>query len=277
MGKNIAKYGFKSGVLPKPRQIVPKLKTFWEEAEESRINQKFNPPEMAPKGSSANPPLRKSVTGQEKIQHSAKAPSKQLEESSATDLQRWKRQAASIRRRYFVESIHGEQRLEEESVKAREHAYKREKKRQAELSNAAESEAYKLTLPTIDSMLTGPFIQPRTEEEKQLLELKREANRKATQIATLERKAEMVLELYEKAGSFIITEEDLDNCVNRNFSFNGANTGMRKSFRALNDATIDLINADREDRDKLVAELLDMTSSKGAALGTVNHALKNEQ
>lgn len=275
MGKGIAKHGFKSGVLPKPRQIVPKLKTFWEQAEASRINQKFNPPEMAPKGSSGNPPVRTAVSGEEKIKHSAKAPSKQKE--NQTDLQRWKQEAASIRRKYFVDSIRGQQKMEEESVKARERAYNRERERQSDLANAPESKAHKLTLPTIDSFLTGPFITPRTEEEKRLLQLKREANRKATEIRTLENKADKLLELYEKSGAYIITEEELDNCITRNFSFNGANTGMRKNFRVFNDMSIDLINTDREHRDKLVASLLDQTSTKGAAYGTVKHVLKNNE
>jgi hypothetical protein len=218
--KGIAKYGFKSGVLPKPRQILPKLKTSWEKDEEAKQKSGFNDPAMVPKGSSANPPAKRLVFAREKIANSAKEPVN--EKPANSEVQKWRKESAAIRRKYFVDALEAQNSMDKKELQIREQKFADAEERKRRTAKATESEAERLTLPTIDSFLNEPFIVPRTAEELEALKLKREANRKLREIENQEGKAKLVLELYQNSQSYITNEQDLDDAIRRAFSTNGS-------------------------------------------------------
>ncbi|ANB15639.1 mitochondrial 37S ribosomal protein PET123 [Sugiyamaella lignohabitans] len=283
MVKGIAKYGFKSGFLPHPRQILPKLKTSWEIEEEAKRTVAFEDPAMAPKGSSPNPPPRRQVTASEKLSKSAKPPTKP--KSLNTELQQWKAEQSLIRRKYFVDAIEAQQTMDKKELQIRERQFREAAERRQQISTEhTESEAERLTLPSIDSVFNEPFVIPRTPEETEELRLKRTANRKTLELRNSERKASILLELYQSTSNYVITEEDLDKLVQKEFVTNKGDqsrdprvpyvTGSdtRQEFASTFGSSV-YYDSSSQAIDSIKQELLGTTSSMKPGLGEVEDAL----
>ncbi|PRT56499.1 hypothetical protein B9G98_04119 [Wickerhamiella sorbophila] len=229
--KGIAKYGFKSGVLPKPRQIVPRVKPAFELAEEAKIRTGFADPKMVPKGSSAVSSGRKELSASEKIALSAKAPKKVKEAKTAH--QEWRQKSADIRRRYLTDALETEEVLETKKAARRQKAHDDAASLRERMLQTGESEAIKLTMPTIEnSLLSGSMVRPRTEEEKSVLALKRGANRKAVLAEQMKLRSAQLLELYQSTREYIITPEELDLAVDQQFSHSSSQSSTAQ-FNAL--------------------------------------------
>lgn len=217
MVKPIARYGFKSGVLPKPRQIVEALKTPAELKQAAKENVGFVDPELVPRGVAAHVPLKDRVPASYTIANSAKAQGENPQKKRAE----WKSLNASIRRKYLTDSLLTQEAEEVRIMQRREKTLEVERHAQLELQKqATRSKATTLTLPTIQSFLSSKnqLVMPRTRQEKELLHAKRKANRKALELQSLETKASNLLEVYQSAGSFIVNEQQLEAAIQQAFS-----------------------------------------------------------
>lgn len=251
MVKRIAKYAFKSGVLPKPRQVVAPFKTPLEIQHEEKENVGFRDPELIPqKGSSrrenirvaAHVPLKQRTPAAQILAKTTKAP---LE---ANDRRRpdWRSESAKMRRAYLNKSLadfEEDAKRDMEARQKREEYLERNTKRK-ETPFTTQSEALTLTLPTIESFLTpksaksaatssatedsadamqdmlsgSQFIVPRTKEEQELLDTQRKANYKLKQLSETENRSKLFLEIYQSSDSFITTEEALKQTIDRAFN-----------------------------------------------------------
>lgn len=275
--KGIAKYGFKSGVLPKPRQIVPRIKPAFEQAEDAKIRTGFSDPKMVPKGSSAVSSGRKELSASEKIALSAKPPKVQKEAKTAH--QEWRQKSADIRRRYLTDALETEEVLETKRAAGRQKAHEAAAELRERMLQTGESEAIKLTMPTIESsLLSGSMVRPRTEEEKNTLALKREANRKAVLANQMKLRSAQLLELYQSTRSYIITPEELDLAVDQQFSHssNQSSTARFNSLELKKRLMYENIRSEAfsEAREDLANTLLGTTSNHEPGLTEVRDALE---
>jgi len=204
----VVRVNLKSGVLPKPRQVVPVQYSAHELAEQAKIPTGFEDPKMAPKHSSPNPPPRLPKTAGEKIAKSALEPKVR---ASKSEQGLWKQHIADVRRSYLKSTLLNYEKQEEKHMEQRE---KRrligEKSGAVKLHENTETLAESLTRPTIESSLKSEFVQPRTEEEQEELQLQRAYNRRLTQKRNVERQEEQLMQLYQDASSYIVTEEQLE-------------------------------------------------------------------
>lgn len=216
LSKRAVKYGGKSGILPEVRPIFRhnpiRPKTDHEKQEDDRIEQGYAEgiPLPAKKGFTFHrkPVEKPVVTVEERIeQHNARKPKADKSQLSGDAL--WAVQRDELRRQHLKDAYLTEEkrlrRIDELKSKALESTHKH----QDELEHYQESEATKLTLPTVDSYLKGSIMRPRTHEEQALLEEKRLLNRKTRELKQMEANADELLELYHAAGKFITTEEEL--------------------------------------------------------------------
>lgn len=244
MVKRIAKYGFKSGILPKPRQIVEPYKTRKELEELAKANVGFRDPELIPKGvKAAVIPLKPRVTIDTVIAHSAKQP--QPGNKSSSSRAQWRQDFATKRREYLVQALTTQDRAELCAMKkreARELRDEEEARKKADPELTKQSQSTLLTLPTIEAFLNNThsstlstddkaaagshitsindvaqFVVPRTPAEQKLLLTQRKANRVRGKLAVAESRAKTFLELYQRASSFATTEEQLDKLIEKEF------------------------------------------------------------
>lgn len=281
MVKRIARYGFKSGILPKPRNALPSLKTSWELEKEE--NYEFQHPQMAPRAFKGRVKPKKPVpTAKDIISNSAKEPT--VKKEPVSEEQKWKMIGASIRRKYLADSLVAEEEHHKRVLEKREQKYQEARQHRLALQEMEDSPATKLTLPTIDSFLTdGPFVLPRTKEQIEELRLKREYNRKKMQLKVETNRSRDLLELYQKAGSYIINEQQLESAVTRLFST--AREGRdsfefhnRNVFGQNNDVMARLFNhaggdSIKKSQEKLTQELLGTTSNGMPGLPEVEDVL----
>ncbi|OBA18537.1 uncharacterized protein OGAPODRAFT_22776 [Ogataea polymorpha] len=177
---------------------------------------------------------------------------------------------AELRRKYLAESYKTEvSRLERLEAQERRRAEEQAKVEQAAREyKASHAEVY--TMPTVESYLEGPFIRPRTEEEKEELRLKREANRRARELEHKQAQAVKLLELYNAAANFAVTDEKLKEMVDSAFS--------DRKLQAVKDMlSVDLSGLGSQpspgEFDKTVAEVILGTVNKGPSLDTVEDTL----
>lgn len=261
LSKRTLKHGGKSGVLPKVRPIfkhnpiIPPSE--WELAEEAKIEQGYAEGIPVPKRRgfkiTRNPERPAVVPVEERLQKimEHRAPPENLNELSPEE--RWEVQKNQIRMEHLKEAYMTEAKRVEKIA-----ALKAEKV-EADAKLAAqqvyeESEATKLTLPTIDSYLEGPIMRHRTPEEQAIVEEQRLLNRKTMELQVKEAKANKLLELYHAAENFITTEEELDAAIadafehkigrfesserlaeDKLFGYSGSSFGPRQSERLVRD------------------------------------------
>lgn len=221
MVKRIAKYGFKSGILPKPRQIIQPFKTKLEIEAEEKANVGFVDPDFIPKPSGENTktaakvPLKERIPAKVLIENSSKAP------EPTDDRTEWKKLNSALRRAYYQDSLTRHEQIEYRLMKKRElkeQQAKEEELRKSHPELSKQSEATILTLPTIEKFLTnGEFVVQRTPAEKKLLAKRREANRINEKITQKSRQYKTFLELYNNANNFIVDAQKLESIVKLKF------------------------------------------------------------
>lgn len=279
MGKSTARFGFKSGILPKPRKIVEPFKTPAELRQEAQNNVGFVDPELVPKGVAAHVPLKERVPASYKIAHSAK------EKTNKEQRADWKELNATVRRRYLTDSLTFQEAEELKIMQRREKRLEKLKElNEKRAKQAVRSEATTLTLPTIESFLTikNQLVTPRTKEETELLQAKRTANRKEQELRALERKSETLLEVYQSAGEFIVTEAQLDSAIEKAFrstsstsQFNFSHLGFNDEFSRQLDLTIDPSKSSgvKGVQADLTQSMFGVTSNKKPGLGEIEDAV----
>lgn len=282
VSKAVSRGLVKSGVLPKPREILPKEKPSWIKAQEARLVRGFEREDMVPKGSVSNPPQRKRLTADERIKFSAKEPRER--KNPVNEIQKWKQTQKDIRRKYFKESLKTQEAIDKRELEEAERQHEKARLARLALANEEESLAKRLTLPTIDSeLLAGNFVQPRTKEEEADLLIKREANRKQTLFKVKEQQSKDLIELYQSCKDYIITEEQLDDVVNKLFSEDQkwSDQELLETLGAVSGISSNASNRQspsKEDRLKRVEtrifnELLGVTSNSSPGLPEIEEAL----
>lgn len=225
MGKRTLKYGGKSGILPEVRPMF-KRNPITPQPPASQVG--FGYAEGVPL------PKRRGFTFERQVQEKpvitveqrikdvidSRAPTEPVDESNLSTDEIWALKRDEIRREHlraaYLREAERLQRIEE--LKA-----KQEEKHQRQLAKQnvhEESEATRLTLPTIDSYLSGPIMRPRTEEQEALKMEQRLLNRMARELTYKEQKAIDLLELYHQAANFITTEEELERAIEEAFDVN---------------------------------------------------------
>ncbi|KAH3659977.1 hypothetical protein OGAPHI_007182 [Ogataea philodendri] len=219
MGKGAARFGGKSGFLPKPREIFkqPYKHVVYQKEKDTGYADGI----QHPRGTTRDlirPPV---VTPEERLLRTAHPPKTVYNAESMAKLpaeQQANIKNAELRRQYLAESYKAEvsrlERLEAlERRKAEEKAKREQEAREYKQSNA---EVY--TMPTVEQYLDGPFIRPRTEEETALLKQKRQANRDTMILKEKQDRAVKLVELYNATANFAVTEEKLKELVDSAFS-----------------------------------------------------------
>lgn len=217
MVKRTARFGYKSGILPKPRDILPPLKTSWEKEAEAKVKVGFTDPDMVPKGVPQKPIPKRQKFAQERMAHSAKS-KKNASKKNTSETAEWKNLTAEMRRKYFIDAHITQQRVNNRELENRERKFQQAKEARLKTDTSEQTKATKFTLPTIEALLTGPFVKHRTRQEAEELKLKRAANRKIHELRHNEQQAENVLELYQQAESFIVNEQQLSEALKKEFS-----------------------------------------------------------
>ena len=210
MTKGARVFGGKSGVLPEVRQIFKQpIKPVVRHA---NPNVGYAEGVEHPKGTSREQPLPEVRTVGDLIKDTMKNPKSVPQLSTLNEQQKEKVTKAALRRKYYADSLHREEKRLE-YVEKRTIEREEEEKRIKENITYEESESARLTLPTINKLLEGPLMRERTEEEKQILQAKRQANRLQNELRGKENRATDLLELYYAADNFITTEADLKAAI----------------------------------------------------------------
>ncbi|GMM29695.1 mitochondrial 37S ribosomal protein [Martiniozyma asiatica (nom. inval.)] len=223
VSKASLKFGGKSGILPKPRAI---FKTpYKHEVRSKQSDTGYADGILHPKGTSRELLQPKVITPEERLAKSASAPKREYtkaEIGNMSEEQRFKVMNAEMRRQYLKESYQREVKKLAYQEKLGIEQSKINTEKNEELAHHEQSKAELYTLPTIESMLEGPMVRERTPEEKEMIQLKREHNRFQTQLNVDSQRADKLLELYNSAANFAITEDKLQELVSDAFSENSS-------------------------------------------------------
>lgn len=236
MGKGALKFGGKSGILPTPRPIFrrnPIRAPTAEEREHAQLLEQgyaegVPEPQRAGMKFPRAPLIKPVVTVSERIAatidrraqvdaHKASQVKPEVRQSSDFE---WELKKNEIRREHLRAAYLAE---EKRLVKLDELKQKQAKRAQEEKARERvyeESDATKLTLPTVDSYLQGSLMRQRTPEERAIMEEQRTINRKRQDLAVQEQRALDVLDLYHAASEFITTEAELDQAIKDAFEVN---------------------------------------------------------
>lgn len=254
MGKGVIKYGGKSGLLPKPKEIFkqPYKHQVYKKSGDSGYAEGI----LHPKNITRDYILPKVSTPEQLLKKSAHEPVKKYsseEISKMPILQQFKIKNAEMRRQYLKESYQTEVKRLERVDQFEEQKKLEEEKIKAEKAQHTQSRAEFYTSPTIESYLEGPLVRPRTDEENEVLRLKRESNRLQTKFNIDSAKASNLLELYNGAVNFAITEEKLEKMVDAAFDSKADDTWKQitasnpskisavKNFGRFNDELVDIV------------------------------------
>lgn len=216
MGKGIAKYGYKSGILPVTRSILKKPTT---KQLDLIAKSKAAQPKGArgegyadgvqhPPKSSRVPPAPEFIDVETLIKNTVPRSHKNLQINTVE--QRQKLERAQLRQRYLEEAFRNEENRilrRDELIQRRKEIEKLEHERELKLINQKKSSD--LTVPSLEHIINQPLMRQRTEEEKKLLDMKRKYNRDLVEFKSRENKIRKLLELYYVADEFIVTEEQL--------------------------------------------------------------------
>lgn len=229
MGKGAAKYGFKSGVLPTARSILknPTIKQETLLKQETAIKPKgpngigYADGVLHPRGSHREAQPVKFIDVEKLIQNTVASP-KNIKATNSKQ-QEEKLRRAELRRQYLADAFKKEEeRLlkHEELIKKREQLVEQQKQKEVALLDRTKSSD--LTIPTLEKILEEPLMRQRTDEEKQLLSMKRKYNRDLIEFRAKERKLEKLVDLYHVADEFIVTEKQLLQKVEEAFNNEGS-------------------------------------------------------
>ncbi|KAG7191869.1 uncharacterized protein KQ657_002658 [Scheffersomyces spartinae] len=222
------RFGGKSGLLPKVRPVFKhhpvKPKTHFELAQEKNLEQGYadNVPLPEKKGFTfyRKPKDLPVMSVEERIKKyiDSKVP-QDIDESKLSENEIWQLKRDEIRREHLREAYLKEFKRLEKIDKLKELVAHKENERVSEIAHE-ESEAYKLTLPTVSSFINGRMMQERSPEQQALVDEQRILNRKSKQLEVAEKRATELLELYHSANGFITTEEELEQAIKEAFEVN---------------------------------------------------------
>lgn len=227
MGRNVLKYGGKSGILPKVRPIFRKPirpPTEYEQAKEHSIETGYAEgiplPKINGKEVSRKQPPKKYVTVEQRI-NQIKFPEltlKQMNELPEEERDAYKRQyyRAQFLKDAYLQEENRLNRIDE----LKEKVHQQNLERQARLQQEEKLEHQNKNiegLPTMQALLDKGMMRRRTKEEIELLKEQRNLNRKLKELQDKENQAQKVLELYHAAANFITTEEQLEEAIHRAF------------------------------------------------------------
>ncbi|ODV85448.1 hypothetical protein CANARDRAFT_28247 [[Candida] arabinofermentans NRRL YB-2248] len=219
MGKGALKFGGKSGILPVPRQIFKK--PYKHQVYQKEQDTGYAEGILHPKGITRDFVPPKVFTPESRLLKSAAQPKKQFspeEFSKLPTAQQYRIKNAELRRAYLKESYDAEVKRLERVEYAKQKSEEEKAQMKLEADNHDKSKAELYTIPTIESYLSGPLIKPRTPEQKEALQLKKEANRLQQELDVKTNKAIKLLELYNASAAFAITESKLELMVDAAFS-----------------------------------------------------------
>lgn len=229
MGKGAAKYGFKSGVLPTTRSIL-KNPTISQETllEKARAPKPkgvngvgYAEGTMHPKGSHRDSQPVKFIDVEELIQNTVSTP--QSIKVVNSKQQQEKLRKSELRRQYLSDAFRKEEeRLLKDEQLLRKKEQKLEEQRNKEVALLDQTKSSDLTIPTLEHILNEPLMRRRTEEEKELMDMKRKHNRSLMEYRTRESKIEKLVDLYHVSDEFIVTEKQLLQKVEEAFNNEGS-------------------------------------------------------
>lgn len=224
MGKGIAKYGYKSGVLPSARAILKKPTV-----RQDKIIEKLNAPKpkgmqgvgyadgiKEPKGSHRDSPKAEFIDVENLIAKTIPLPKS---DNAVSEQHMLKKNRADLRRKYLSNAFRKE---EERLLRQEELLEKKERiihaQREEELAELNKERSSNLTIPTLEDILTEPLMRQRTPEESEIIALKRKHNRELLEFRGIERKFASLVQLYHVSDDFIVTEEQLLKAVENVFA-----------------------------------------------------------
>ncbi|KAG0680059.1 hypothetical protein C6P40_000125 [Pichia californica] len=218
MGKGAIKFGGKSGLLPKPKEIFkqPYKHQVYKKPADSGYAEGI----LHPKKITRDYIIPKVFTPEQLLKKSAHEPTKKYTQDEISKMpvsQQFKIKNSEMRRKYLKESYETEIKRLEKVEKFEEKLKIEEEKVSAESAQHKQSKAEFYTSPTIESYLKGPLVRPRTEEEKETLRIKKESNRLQTILDVDVQKASNLFELYNASANYAITEEKLEKMVDSAF------------------------------------------------------------
>lgn len=216
MGKAVAKYGYKSGILPVTRNILKKPTTMQLDliAKSKAPKPKGSQGEgyadgvQHPVGSRRSPPKVEFIDVKHLIEKTVPKTTKEIQIHTAKQRDRLER--AQLRQRYLTEAFQNEESRilkRDELIKKKKEIEKLEHERELKLINQKKSSD--LTIPSLEHIINQPIMRQRTPEEKKLLDMKRKYNRDLVEYKAKETKLRKLLELYYVSDEFIVTEEQL--------------------------------------------------------------------
>ncbi|CAH6719743.1 37S ribosomal protein Pet123p, mitochondrial [[Candida] jaroonii] len=267
-GKRTIKFGGKSGILPRLRPIFKtpiRPKNDHELAEDANIEQGYaeNVPLPKKRGFKFQRTLtpKPVISVEERIRKTIDETTPKVDVSKLSEEEKWKHQVGEIRRQHLREAYLKEhERLKKidelENIKHE----KEKEKQQLNKQHLEESEASKLTIPTMEDYLKGPIVRQRTFEEQTIIDAKRVLNRKMTELELKEEKANELLELYHASSKFIINEEQLQKAIIEAFQsdinkFENAQLSVKDKMRGLKDPSKELERSENMFLDSIVGEL----------------------
>lgn len=229
MGKGTLKFGGKSGILPRVRPVfkkypirplTPSEKEHFDALDQGYAEGVPVPTHKGQPVAKRHPEPRRVVLVSERIEKtidSRRSVDSQPQLSSQND--KWAHSRNEMRRDYLKQAY-----LNEADRLAKADARKEER---SQLDRAALSErtyveldASRLTIPTLDSYLSGPIMRQRTEAEQAAVDELRTRNRLQQEYDVKQRKAQHLLELYHAAQNFITTEAELEHAIEEAFEVN---------------------------------------------------------
>lgn len=229
MGKGALKFGGKSGILPRVRPVfkrhpirplTPLEKEHFDALDQGYAEGVPVPTHRGQPVAERNPQPQRVVLVSERIEKTIESRRKMDSESqSSLQNDKWAHSRNEIRRDYLKQAYLNEaERLAQVDARKEERALMD----RAALSEKiyVELEASRLTIPTLDSYLSGPIMRQRTQEEQAAVDELRTRNRLEAEYDVKQRKAQNLLELYHAAQNFITTESELERAIEEAFEVN---------------------------------------------------------
>ncbi|KAG7662453.1 PET123 [[Candida] subhashii] len=226
MGKNVLKYGGKSGVLPKPRPIFKtpiRQPNRFEQQQLAKIEEGYAEgvpvPKINGKPIPRMPKRPQVITVEQRIKWNIDdLEPKKVNYKGLTEDQKWKMNRDQIRRDFLREAYL----KEAERLKKIDELTETKRKNDLEAAERAKqeikSEHIELSIPTIEKLLEGKMVKiSRTREERQLRQAKKDLNRRSHELISMENQAEQILDLYHASGKFITTIEELEKAIHQAF------------------------------------------------------------
>lgn len=170
-----------------------------------------------PIGSHRDPPKPKFIDVDKFINSTMAVSKKNLQNNTVnneprqlSDQQTIKLEKSSLRRQFFIQSVKN---YEDRLLKLEKLNKQREKlinlERKKELIELNKSKLSDLTIPTINDWINKPIMKQRSQEETEILNLKRKYNRDFTKFKNNEQNLIKLINLFHVADEFIVTEKQL--------------------------------------------------------------------